>query len=58
MCTSQSAITLWGSGTGSGRCVTSALPPLSCIPPVVMQKTSQGPNWMENADNADETEIT
>ena len=35
-----------------------APPPLSCIPLVVMQKTSQGLNWTENADNADEAEIT
>ena len=32
-------------------------PPLSCIPAVVMQKTSQGPNSTENTDNPDETEI-
>ena len=31
--------------------------PLSCIPIVVMQKPSQGPNWTENAGNADEAEI-
>ena len=31
--------------------------PLSCTPPVVMQKASQGANWTENADNADATEI-
>jgi hypothetical protein len=30
---------------------------LSCIPAVVMQKAPQGPNWAENADNADDTEI-
>jgi hypothetical protein len=31
--------------------------PLSCIPPVVMQKTSQGTNWTENPDNTGEAEI-
>ena len=31
--------------------------PLSCIPAVVMQKASQGPNWTENADNANDAEI-
>jgi hypothetical protein len=28
------------------------------MPPVVMQNTPKGPNWTENADNADEAEIT
>jgi len=37
--------------------MTGAPPPLSCIPLVVMQKTSQGPNWTENTDNADKMEI-
>lgn len=41
-----------------GDVVKDAPPPLSCIPLVVMQKTSQGLNWTENADNADEAEIT
>ena len=40
-----------------GDVVTGAPPPLSCIRPVVMHKTSQGQNWAENADNADEAEI-
>jgi|HubBroStandDraft_2_1064218.scaffolds.fasta_scaffold368440_2 hypothetical protein len=31
--------------------------PLSCIPAVVMQKVSQGPNWAENVDEADKAEI-
>jgi len=31
--------------------------PLSCIPAVVMQKTSQGLNWTENADNSVEAKI-
>src|ERR1017187_2025743 len=31
--------------------------PLSCVPAVVMQKASQGANWTENADKADETEF-
>lgn len=41
-----------------GDVVTGAPPPLSCIPPVVMRKTPQRPNWTENADNADEAEIS
>jgi hypothetical protein len=30
--------------------------PLSCIPSIVMQKVSQGANWTENADKAEEAE--
>ncbi len=37
-----------------GDVVTGAPPPLSCIPPVVMQNRPTGLNWTENADNADE----
>ncbi|MGB6689029.1 MAG: hypothetical protein WBE76_14435 [Terracidiphilus sp.] len=35
-----------------GDVVKSVSPPLSCISSVVMQKTSQGPNWTENTENA------
>ena len=31
------------------------LAPLSCIPPIVMLKASQGPNGTENLDNAVKT---
>jgi hypothetical protein len=47
----------WCRRRDSEGCDYGCPPPLSCIPPVVMQKASQGPNWTENADNADEAEI-